>query len=139
MNNEEGVKITLELNGLEAALVTASLMSSRAMLEQSVSQAIDDGLMPIAQLAKKEIVKLDKMLDGIHNKGHYESDTFIIDREALAQEMRLGIEAMQMAKKQMKQMEQSKEPPPEKGKDWDDAGDNVVSILDKFKKDNKDE
>lgn len=134
MGNKE-VKIILSLNAVDASLVLASLQTTKEMLNVSMDMAISDGLLPIVKLAKGEIARIDNIIHKATTTNAYSSDSFVTNQEEVRKQERESIAAISMLKNVMNK----KEPPKEEGKNWDKAGDNVVSILDKFKKDKPDD
>ena len=132
MNNEE-IKITLVLNGEEAALIMAAVSTARDMLNHTVDLGIKQNLMPVVQMAREELRLVDSIIDGVTRTGGYESSTFVLDNDAITAKMERGAAAIKL-------MQDKADNKTEGGKDWDDAGSNVVGILDKFKeKEDKDE
>lgn len=136
-NDEEEIKITLVLNAEEASLVLASLQTSRSMLDQSIDMAVKDGILPVVQIAREEIVKIDRILHATQAHRHYESKSFVLNEEDAERKMKQGMDAIRMMKGKMKEEEDTPKKE-EKGKDWENAGDNVVSMLDTFKKNKED-
>ena len=134
MNNE--VKIVLTLNGEEASLILAALHTAKDMMNHSMDLAIKDGILPVVALVKEEINKIDEIVREVTNKHSYESKSFVVDEETALRKMERSIAAIKLMQDKM---DEEDTPPPEKGKKWDDAGDNVINILGKLKKDDKDE
>jgi len=128
----EDIKITLVLNAEDASLVMSAIKTTGFMLNQSIDHALSDGLLPVVKAARADVKKIDIILDAIMSKHKYESDTFEVDEDAM---LRKQDEAREVVEVLAKKMAEKPDELKEEGKDWDKAGDNVVSILDKFKKD----
>lgn len=140
MSNEREIKVMLKLNGEDAATIVATLQMARNHLQQAMDQAIEDGLLPIVQLTKTELERTSSIIKGIIEEGGYSSDSFIVDEKDLERKMRQGIKAIELMKDAIdKDSSDSKPPPKEEGKKWEDAGDNVINILDKLKEDKPDD
>ena len=132
MENKE-VKVVLSLNAIDASLVLAALQTTKEMLNASMDMAISEGLLPIVKLAKGEMARIDAIIQAATSTNEYSSKSFVTNQEDIQRQEREGMAAISMLKGAM----EKKEPPKEEGQDWDKAGDNIVSILDKFKKDDK--
>ena len=129
MSND--VKITLILNAEDASLVMSAIKTTGFMLNQSIDHALSDGLLPVVKAARADVKKIDIILDAVMSKHKYESDTFEVDEDAMLRKQDEAREVIEVLAKKMAEKPDAKE----EGKKWDEAGDNVVSILDKFKKD----
>jgi len=127
------IKIVMSLNADDTSLVLAALQTAREMLSKSMDLAIEDGLLPVVRLAKDDIARIDKIIEDTADTHSYTSKSFIIDEQSMRDKERKTIEITKMLEDVM-----SKREAKEKGEEWDKAGDNVVSILDKFKKDEPD-
>jgi len=132
MSND--VKIELILNAEDASLVMSAIKTTAYMLNQSIDQALADGLLPVVKAARADCRRLDKIIEAIMSDYKYESSTFEIDEGLVQRQMEDAKEVLDILQKKMSEEPELKE---EKGKDWDKAGDNVVSILDKFNKKDK--
>lgn len=132
MSNE--IKIKFILNAEEASIVMASLSQALHMLDLSMQQALEEGLLPIVRMTKEHSDIIKKMMHDVTAQQSYSSKSFVFDDEEMQRKAEEGMQAIKILTKTLNKDKSVIQDTPEEGKKWDKAGDNVVNLLNRFKK-----